>query len=51
MLNKEKYGELDMKVNGISSSVSTDGNESTPVKIEYDVEYWGRKEHRITYVD
>lgn len=50
-MNKQKYGELDMKVGAISSSISTDGNEASPVKIEYDVEYWGKKEHRITYVD
>jgi len=50
-LNFKKYGELDMKVGAITSSVSTDGNETTPTKIEYDVEYWNRKEHRITYVD
>jgi hypothetical protein len=50
-LNLKKYGEIDMKVGAISSSVSTDGNETTPTKIEYDVEYWNRKEHRITYVE
>jgi len=50
-LNHKKYGELDMKVSSISSSISTEGNETTPVKIEYDVEYWDKKEHRITYVD
>ena len=50
-LNFKKYGELDMKVGAITSSVSADGNEITPTKIEYDVEYWNRKEHRITYVD
>ena len=50
-LNLKKYGEIDMKVGAITSSVSTDGNETTPTKIEYDVEYWNRKEHRITYVD
>lgn len=50
-LNFKKYGELDIKVGAITSSVSADGNEITPTKIEYDVEYWNRKEHRITYVD
>ena len=50
-LNKEKFGELDMKITNINSSISTDGKEATPVKIEYDVEYWNKKEHRITYVD
>lgn len=49
-MNYKKFGELDMKAISISSSISVDGTESTPVKIEYDVEYWGKKEHRITYV-
>jgi len=49
-LNKKKYGELEMKVDSISSSISTDGNETTPTKIEYDVEYWDKKVHRITYI-
>ena len=44
-LNKKRYGELDMKVNNIISS------STTPTKIEYDVEYWDKREHRITYID
>ena len=48
-LNHKKYGELDMKAENISSSASTDHEIST--KIEYDVTYWDKKEHRITYVD
>lgn len=44
-LNKKRYGELDMKVNNIVSS------SPTPTKIEYDVEYWDKREHRITYIN
>lgn len=50
-LNRKKYGELEFKVSSISSSVSTDGVEATPVKIEYDITYWDKAVHRITYVD
>lgn len=50
-LNKKRYGELEMTVSSVSSSISVDSHEATPIKIEYDVEYWGKKEHRITYVD
>lgn len=50
-LNRKKYGELEFKVSGISSSVSTDGVESTPVKIEYDITYWDKVVHRTTYVE
>ena len=48
-LNLQKYGELDMNVENISASASTDPE--VPTKIEYDITYWNRKEHRITYVD
>ena len=48
-LNLQKYGELDMKVENISTSTSTDPEVST--KIEYDITYWNRKEHRTTYID
>ena len=44
-LNRKRYGELDMKVNNIVSSTDT------PTKIEYDVEYWDKREHRTTYVN
>jgi hypothetical protein len=47
-MNHQKYGDLDIKVNNISSSVSTD---DTPIQINYDVEYWGKTEHRTTYVE
>ena len=50
-LNKKRYGELEMTVSSVSSSISVDSHEATPIKIEYDIEYWGKKEHRITYVD
>lgn len=50
-INKQKYGEPEFKTTNITSSISTDGNETNSAKIEYDVEYWNRKEHRITYVD
>lgn len=50
-LNYKKHGELEMKSTSIISSTSTDDNEPSPVKIDYDVEYWGRKEHRITYIN
>jgi hypothetical protein len=48
-MNHQKYGDLDIKVDNISSSVSTDL--TSPVKIEYDVKYWGKTEHRTTYVE
>ena len=48
-LNHKKYGELDMKAENISASASTDPEIST--KIEYDVKYWDKTEHRITYID
>lgn len=48
-LNLQKYGELDMKVENISTSASTDPE--VPTKIEYDITYWNRKEHRTTYID
>ena len=48
-LNLQKYGELDMKVENISASASTDPE--IPTKIEYDITYWNRKEHRTTYID
>ena len=40
-INKERYGEL----NQVASNIIKDEN-----KIEYDVLYWGKKEHRITYI-
>ena len=48
-LNLQKYGELDMKSENIMSAASTDPEVST--KIEYDITYWNKKEHRITYID
>lgn len=50
-LNKQKYGEIDFKIDNISSSVSASENETTPTKIEYDVKYWNKIDHRTTYVD
>lgn len=41
-INKERYGEL----NQVSDNIKMNGD-----KIEYDVLYWGKKEHRITYVN
>ena len=41
-INKERYGEL----NQVSDNIKMEGD-----KIEYDVLYWGKKEHRITYVN
>lgn len=41
-INKERYGEL----NQISDNIKMEGD-----KIEYDVLYWGKKEHRITYIN
>ena len=41
-INKERYGEL----NQVSDNIKMNGN-----KIEYDVLYWGKKEHRITYIN
>ena len=40
-INKERYGEL----NQVSDNIKKEGD-----KIEYDVLYWGKKEHRITYI-
>jgi hypothetical protein len=48
-LNLQKYGELDMKSENIMSTASTGPEVST--KIEYDITYWNKKEHRITYID
>ena len=39
-INKEKHGTLNLK----SSNIKIEDD-----KAEYDVEYWDRKEHRITY--
>ena len=50
-LNKQKYGEIDFKIDNISSSVSASENEATPTKIEYDVKYWDKIDHRTTYVE
>ena len=41
-INKERYGEL----NQVSDNIKKEGD-----KIEYDVLYWGKKEHRITYIN
>ena len=41
-INKERYGEL----NQVASNIIKDEN-----KIEYDVLYWGKKEHRKTYLN
>lgn len=41
-INKERYGEL----NQVSDNIKMEGD-----KIEYDVLYWGKKEHRITYIN
>lgn len=48
-LNMKKYGELEFKTLNVNSSASTDPE--VPTKIEYDVEYWGKKVHRTTYID
>ena len=41
-INKERYGEL----NQVSDNIKKEGD-----KIEYDVLYWGKKEHRVTYIN
>ena len=48
-MNHKKYGDLNMKVSNVIASASTDPE--TPTKIEYDVSYWGKTEHRVTYID
>ncbi len=48
-LNLQKYGEFNMKSENIMSTALTDPEVST--KIEYDITYWDKKEHRITYID
>ena len=48
-INKKKYGEIDFKAENIISTASTDPE--TKTKIEYDVKYWDKTEHRITYID
>ena len=40
-INKERHGELDFK----SDNIQVEEN-----KVEYDVLYWNRKEHRTTYL-
>lgn len=40
-INKERHGELEFK----SDNIQVEDN-----KVEYDVLYWDRKEHRITYL-
>ena len=45
-LNYKKYGEIEFKTSSIN--VKKENEQSV---IEYDVEYWGKKVHRTTYVD
>lgn len=45
-LNHEKYGDIDFKTSNIDVSETETG-----LKIEYDVSYWDKSEHRVTYVD
>ena len=45
-INKNKYGELNFKTKNINSTF--DGE--TPKSIEYDIDYWGKTLHRVTYI-
>ena len=48
-LNLQKNGELDMKVDNISMAASTDPE--VPTKIDYEIKYWNKTEHRTTYIN
>lgn len=48
-LNYKKRGELDINVKNVK--IINQENQNEPTKIEYDVTYWDKSEHRITYVE
>ena len=45
-LNYKKYGEIDFKATNVIIT-----NKEEESKVDYDVEYWGKKEHRTTYIN
>jgi len=45
-LNKKRNGEIEFKVSNVTPTISDE-----KMKIDYDVEYWNRKEHRVTYLN
>ena len=45
-LNYKKYGEIDFKTTNVIIT-----NKEEESKVDYDVEYWGKKEHRTTYIN
>lgn len=47
-LNKKRHNAFDFKVENV---VAIKPSDTVQGKIDYDVGYWGRMEHRITYVD
>ena len=47
-LNYEKYGELEFKIDEIGAKSSPKEHQ---IIIDYDVHYWGKTEHRTTYID
>ena len=48
-LNKEKYGEIEFKVSNIGAVEPSQENQIKG-RIDYDVSYWNRTIHRITYI-
>lgn len=46
-INKNKHGELNFKTKNINSTFDGD----RPKSIEYDIDYWGKTLHRVTYID
>lgn len=45
-LNMQKHGELDFKVEILKVKSSA----GKPISVDYNVNYWDRKEHRTTYI-
>ena len=45
-LNMQKHGELDFKVEILEVKTSA----GKPISVDYNVNYWDRKEHRTTYI-
>lgn len=45
-LNMQKHGELDFKVEILEVKSSA----GKPITVDYNVNYWNRKEHRTTYI-
>jgi len=46
-INKQKHGTLEFKVQEIGAQ----NDPNTAITVKYDVLYWDRVEHRITYID